>query len=111
MIPTGLDNGETCLTTDEQFNINRSNSHASLAYNIAATCAESHGYHVDKQFKLLTSRTDRPRLAHEVYWHWMTSIGPLQNDNSTCKRTRTNPLNRNDLLIAAYSGPNLMYRK
>lgn len=111
MIPTGDESCETRLTTDEQFNINRSNSTATWTYSYAADCADDNGNQVDEKFQSVTSRTDKPRLAHEVYWHWMTSVGPFGNHNIMCNKAPTFPLNKNDLLIAAYSGSSLMFRK
>lgn len=111
MIPTGDESCETRLTTDEQFNINRSNSTTTWTFSYAADCAEDNGNQVDEKFQSVTSRTDKPRLAHEVYWHWMRSVGPFGNHNIMCNKAPTFPLNKNDLLIAAYSGSSLMFRK
>lgn len=96
-------------TTNEQFNIYRSNnSDSRWVY-----CADEHEHEnqVDTNPHFNTSRTDKPRLAHEIYGQWM-AILPLRNDQISGNRTlHAMPLNRNDLLVAAYSGSNIMYRK
>lgn len=109
MIPTDNDIygtylASTTTTTNEHFNMNRIDSDSRWMY------ADEHDNRLDIKSHLHTSRTDKPRLAHEIYSRWVT-ISSLRNDQVSGKLTHTLPLSRNDLLMAAYSGSNLMYRK
>lgn len=110
MIPTSDENSSTCFLANGQMNIYRSDSMCSYNSYFAA-CAEEAGNQLAKKFQMFSSRTDKPRLAHEVYWYWLSCSGPFDNDSMTCNRTPTFPSNKSDLLNAAYSGANLMYRK
>lgn len=94
-------------TTNEQFNIYRSNSDCRWVY-----CAEQHDNNpqVDTECHRTASRTDKPRLAHEIYGQWMAMLS-LRNDQISGNLTHTLSFNPNDLLVAAYAGSNIMYRK
>lgn len=106
MIPTVDDYGT--YTTNEN-NVRRHNLNAQwLLHGTAAACPEDDGNQIDRQF---TSRTDKPLLAHEVYIQWLAIPPSLKDDNVTCKLTQRLLLTQKDLLIAAYSGPSIMYRK
>lgn len=112
MIPTSDENGLNSFLANEQMNIYRiqTNLISSCSSNLAA-CAEDAGNQVTKKCQLFSSRTDKPRLAHEVYWYWLSSVGSFDSDSMTCNRTTTFPSKKSDLLNAAYSGASLMYRK
>lgn len=99
MIPT-VDSCGTYTTKDDKLNV---------CYATAA-CPDVDGNQIDRRF---TSRTDKPRLAHEVYFQWITMPSPLNiDDNVMCKLTTQRLLlTQKDLLMAAYSGPSIMYRK
>lgn len=92
---------------NQQFNIYRSDSGSRWV-----GIADEHKYdnQVDMQPHYDTSRTDKPRLAHQIYGQWMAILS-LRNDQISGHPTHTLPLNGNGLLVAAYAGSNLMYRK
>lgn len=103
MIPTVEDCG-TYSRKDDKTNRRQNDLNAQwLLHGTAACNTNNDANQVDRQF---TSRTDKPRLAHEVYIQWIAIPS-----NVTCKLTQRLVLTPNDLLIAAYSGPSLMYRK
>lgn len=105
MIPS--DDLMLTTTPNQQFNVYRNDAGSRWV-----CIADEHKYdnQVDMQPHYDTSRTDKPRLAHEIYGQWMAMVS-LRNDQISGHLTHTLPLNRNDLLAAAYSGSNLMYRK
>lgn len=109
MIPS--DNLMLTPTNQQQFNIYRSASNLDSKWVYLAD-EYKHDNQVDMRCHYDTSRTDKPRLAHEIYGHWMAILS-LRNDQiSGHYPTHTLPtLNRNDLLVAAYSGSQLIYRK
>lgn len=94
-------------STNQQFNIYRSNLETRW---VCIGDEHKHDTQVDMQSHFDTSRTDKPRLAHEIYGQWMAILS-LRNDQISGRLTHTIPLNRNGLLVAAYSGSKLMYRK
>lgn len=112
MIPTVDDSYETYSTKDKKSNAvrNDSNVQCQLWPHGMAACAETDGNQIDKTFHSFASRTDKPRLAHEVFFQWL-SIPSLNDDNVTSKLKLPFAMTQKDLLIAAYSGPSIMYRK
>lgn len=110
MIPTVDEIGAPHLTNQRQLNIHQNNWNLTWPDD-AIACGESDTNQVDNNnTHMLTSRTDKPCLAHEVYWRWM-AISSLNNDNVTYNLSKSFLMNNNDLLIAAYTGSSLMYRK
>lgn len=107
MIPTKDESGSVYLTKEDKSMVRHYDLHSSCMYN-TVSCAED--THCRTNSTPFTSQTDRPRLAHEVYFRWLTLSSP-NNDNVTCTFQQRFLLNRNDLLIAAYTGSSLMYRK
>lgn len=99
----------TTTTANEQFNVYRSDSESRWVY-----CAEQHDnhhhHHNQVGTECRTSQTDKPRLAHDIYGHWVAILS-LRNDQISGNLAHTLPFNRNDLLVAAYAGSSLMYRK
>lgn len=108
MIPTVDENCNTYLANDEHSNVGR-NSAEWRWHSTAATAAHGDNQ-IENTFRLFTSRTDKPRLAHEVYFQWL-GMPALNDDNVTCNLTQRLLLTQKDLLIAAFSGPSIMYRK
>lgn len=105
MIPTDEECGETFNTTDKRCNIYQHHSNTMCVdHSCFATCAEQTGYQLADKFQIPSSRTDKPRLAHEVYWQWI-------NYPMAYNQTQISASKMNELLIAAYSGAKLMYRK
>lgn len=94
-------------TANQQFNVYHSNSDTRWV-----CIADEHKYdnQVDMQSHYDTSRTDKPRLAHEIYGRWMAILS-LRNDQISGPPAQALPLSRNGLLVSAYMGSNLMYRK
>lgn len=103
MIPSADENCGTYLTKDESLNVYQNEAE----WLMHGRTVEADGKHVYKEF---TSRTWRPRLAHEVFLQWF-SISPPNNVNMTWNLAKPLLLNEKDLLIAAYSGSSIMYRK
>lgn len=95
-------------TRNEQFNIHRSNLLDSRWVYSADEYEHDNQVNANPHFD--TSRTDKPRLAHEIYSQWMAFLS-LRYDQISGNLAHTLPLNRNDLLAAAYTGSNLTYRK
>lgn len=99
--------------TNEQLNMYRNDSDSRWV-----CCAEQHDnnhqqhrHQLDADCHFSTSRTDKPRLAHEIYGQWLAIWSHNNNDQLSGNLTYPLPFNRNDLLVAAYAGSNLMYRK
>lgn len=107
MIPLPDENCRTYSTKDEALNVHQNS--VNPEWLIPGVVAEIDCINqIDKQF---TSRTDKPRLAHDVFIQWLTISPPTNNDTITSKPSKPLLLSEKDLLIAAYTGSSIMYRK
>lgn len=111
MIPTDDESSTIYLTKqkEDKTNAHHSDSHSTWTHNRVA-CAEDNCYQLNSSQKMSHSFTDKPRLAHQVYLRWL-ALSSLNGDDVTCNLSQRLSLKGNDLLIAAYTGSSLMYRK
>lgn len=112
MIPTVDEIEASHLRKPKLLNIHQNNWNLTWPDDGIA-CAESDVNQMNNNNNnslMLTSRTDKPCLAHDVYWRWM-AMSSLNNANVVHNLPKTFLMNANDLLIAAYTGSSLMYRK
>lgn len=96
--------------TDENPNIHKNGLDGERQMCETSACMEDYSNQPDIKLQLFTTRTDKPRLAHEVLLQWIASLQPSNND-VTYTLKQNNLLSKKDLVTAAYSGPCLVFRK
>lgn len=109
MVPAEDECGTVNSTSDDKSNARYCDSSSAwhLYDKVSDAENECHGHQINTKIHSFTSQTDKPALAHDVYVRWLA----VSSQNVTCTLPQRLPLNRNDLLIAAYTGSTLMYRK